>query len=300
MPEPKINEQFANSFTKILSRHGYGFQFSVLKKAQELLKAERSVWQFEESEFPVEVRGGTNTKIDFILSKQKRAAMPDNSHYFITAECKRANPALANWCFLRAPYTHRNAWMIDFGILECVERGENSEIRTYAKDAFHSEKQTYHIGIELRTNETGDAAGRNEQSIEAAASQVLRGLNGFVQIVASHNFYLENYLKPGSRIYFLPVIFTTANLYIADIDLSEADLRTGNLKVTEDNIRRVGWLYFQYAQSPGLKHNIENNTAEPAGFLSFSQSQYVRTIPVVSVDGIEDFLYWGSHLQINY
>ena len=29
-------DQFTDSFAKVLNRHGYGFQFSVLKKADEL------------------------------------------------------------------------------------------------------------------------------------------------------------------------------------------------------------------------------------------------------------------------
>lgn len=51
------NEQVRNSFQKALTRHGYGFQFGVLKIAEELAKKvdedERSKWTFLFSEVPV-------------------------------------------------------------------------------------------------------------------------------------------------------------------------------------------------------------------------------------------------------
>jgi hypothetical protein len=46
---------------------------------------------------PVSV-GGKDTHVDFVLRTHEA---------FLVAECKRANPALANWCFARAPYIAR-------------------------------------------------------------------------------------------------------------------------------------------------------------------------------------------------
>ncbi len=36
--EEETSEQFTQSFAKVLNRHGYGFQFSILKKAADLIK----------------------------------------------------------------------------------------------------------------------------------------------------------------------------------------------------------------------------------------------------------------------
>ena len=94
-------------FAEILNRHGYGFQYAVLKQAHILADSRDSSWRFIASEFPVRVQG-FDTRIDFIL---KRAT--DNifdQHFFLIAECKRANPAYSNWCFARAPYIHNARW----------------------------------------------------------------------------------------------------------------------------------------------------------------------------------------------
>jgi len=95
--------QVRNSFQKALNRHGYGFQFSVLKIAENLAKKvdrhERSRWNFLFSEVPVEVQG-SGTRIDFILSRSRSDLSP---FFYLICECKRANPKLSNWCFVRAP-----------------------------------------------------------------------------------------------------------------------------------------------------------------------------------------------------
>lgn len=71
-------DQFTNSFAKVLNRHGYGFQFSILRKADELIKQRRCVWKLEACEFPVEFRAPAelNRMIEVELeriSKQKEA-----------------------------------------------------------------------------------------------------------------------------------------------------------------------------------------------------------------------------------
>ena len=64
--ENELTEQFTHSFAKVLNRHGYGFQFSILRKADELIKQRRCACELEACEFPVAVKGA-GTRIDFIL-----------------------------------------------------------------------------------------------------------------------------------------------------------------------------------------------------------------------------------------
>ncbi|MFZ1804688.1 MAG: hypothetical protein WAU05_12245, partial [Nitrospira sp.] len=82
---------------KVLGSHGYGFQYAVLRRAEELAAERRSKWVFEAAEFPVGT-AESPTHIDFILRNA-------HSTVYLVGECKRANPAHANWCFLKAPYT---------------------------------------------------------------------------------------------------------------------------------------------------------------------------------------------------
>ncbi|MDB2620177.1 hypothetical protein N9X87_00060 [bacterium] len=78
-----------------------------------------------------------------------------------------------------------------------------------------------------------------------------------------------------------------------DTDLSEADLKTGEVSIDECNLKRLDWLWYQYPQTPSLKHSVppEPRKAEiPTKILSEAlYSQYVRPIAIVSATGIESF-----------
>ena len=94
--DDKIAAQVAGSFGKQLNSHGYGFQHSVMKKAQDLQSAKKSSWVCEAVEVPVKA-AGEDTRIDLVLQRYPGLL------FYMLAECKRANPSLSNWCFARAP-----------------------------------------------------------------------------------------------------------------------------------------------------------------------------------------------------
>src|SRR5437867_2805939 len=98
-----MNDQLAHEFVNAVNRQGYAFQFAVLEKAKQLLASGDSSFGFEVSEFPVQIRGA-HTRIDFVLLKR-------DGKLRLVSECKRANPALSNWCFARAPYVRRDRTM---------------------------------------------------------------------------------------------------------------------------------------------------------------------------------------------
>ncbi len=52
----KSREQILAKFKASLDRHGYGFQYRVLKAAYDLFRANISSFAFEVAEFPVEVQ----------------------------------------------------------------------------------------------------------------------------------------------------------------------------------------------------------------------------------------------------
>lgn len=116
------NEQLAREFARYLSRHGHGFQYAVIKHFRHLIATEQIVmvkdfWRLLMSELPVESEKGT--RVDFVL---ERKVYESYKRLFIVAECKRANPATANWCFAKSPYPHRAVWgSTEYVHLECVK-----------------------------------------------------------------------------------------------------------------------------------------------------------------------------------
>jgi hypothetical protein len=288
-------EQLKLSFGKVLNQHGYGFQYSVIKKAWELCGG-GSQWLFEASEFPVTVQGG-GTRIDFILARARDFRA--KGLLYLLAECKRANPALSNWCFARSPFVHEGRIHSIAGyepiILERAELNEKGAVRSSAKMVSKLEN-AYHLARDIKSGQKGDESGAktNEQAIEEAASQVCRGLNGMVE------FFVKNpQLLKDNTVSLLPAIFTTARIWVSDVDLSSAAVETGKVDLKDTKFQERPWIALQYHLSPGIKHTA-SPTENPASLHDFMDSEYVRTIPIVSPAGIEPFLKWSSQIDLRW
>lgn len=108
---PEFIDKTRMWFETGLNEHGYSFQQSVLKLAQDLIEQGKSSWVFQVGEFPVEVRD-KGTHVDFVLQRvlkmDSRIKHKDEQTTLMIAECKRANPAYSNWCFAKSPYLFRD------------------------------------------------------------------------------------------------------------------------------------------------------------------------------------------------
>lgn len=289
----KVREQTFQTFQKTLNLQGYGFQHSVLKTAQELRAANKSAWIFEAAEFPVEVQG-KGTRIDFILSHQFSSYGKVSQLTYMIAECKRANPAVSDWCFITAPYTTRdgNAQSI---ATEGIQLGVLNNLYSHTRLRHVGNRLApYHLAVEVKSDKRGDAGGQRPEAIEEAASQVCRGLNGLVQMFRD----TPQFVGKDMTVFLLPVIFTTAQIWASDADLSSADLLTGNIDLTIDTFKKMDWLLYNYNVSPGLKHSLLPY-GELDSLSKVMEAQYVRTIPVVSAAGVADFLDWAGELTFS-
>ena len=289
---------------KIVDRHGFNFQFAVLNEALQLGKAGIPTWGWDyvAHEFPVEVKG-SGTKIDFIL---KTILYNESHECFLLAECKRADPKLSNWCFLRTPRLKKD----EEALLEQVTVLKNGNVITGEPnrspylptvDNGGDLARPYHLGLELKSRqEKGDAGGGGRDAIEQAATQLLRGLNGFVVLLHQHPYIVgrppHGIIKPeGRRISFLPVIFTTANIFTTEVELGQADLRTGKLTVEELNATPAKWVRYRYHQSPGITHSIDaadksESVLGPDTLLELLDRSYARDIIIVGATAVGEFL----------
>jgi hypothetical protein len=93
----------------------------------------------------------------------------------------------------------------------------------------------------------------------------------------------------------LPVIFTTAELWVSNVDLGEADLRTGAISLPNDSMSQVDYLCYQYNLSPGIKHAHWNSSTAPdlADLLVLG---FMRTVPIVNASRIERFVKFLDRL----
>ena len=264
-------------FQALLNRHGYGFCYAVIQH----IGSNPLGWQFEVAEFPVDVQG-KGTRIDFIL--RHRA-----SNAFVVAECKRANPATANWCFAKAPRSSlRSQDELKFAVLERIARSDPSHPFRRVVDTRYTER-LYHVAKEIRTGKKGESGGKNTDEIEGAVTQVLRGMNGLAEWTARNPGVLGD-LSDREVADFLPVIFATANLHTTDVDFSTTELETGNVDLSQHALQPADWLHYQYYQSPGLLNTLESGGERASELAKALQAEYARTITIVSPSGIDDFL----------
>ena len=274
--QPEHDEEIVRDIRKSLDTHGYSFQYAVLHYANELKDQGRSDWIFEAAEFPVEVSGAI-THIDFILKTQSQRVR-------LVAECKRADPGRNKWCFIKAPYTWRKQHRNELVFQEIVA-GPDHPISARAR-VIRGVQHSCHIGLEIKGHQKGDGIG-GPKPITHATTQVLRGMNGLINHI---------YPVPGisyqkrQTLWFLPVIFTTAELWVVEGNISEASIETGLLPSEWGKAERVEWLWYTHNQSQSLKPIIST----PPG--SFDIEKYIRlesarSIAVVSPQGIASFLH---------
>jgi len=270
--------QISSILRKVLNTHGYGFQYAVMRRGEELYSSRRSRWVFDVAEFPVV--GDQTIHIDFLLKSQ-------SGRTIVVAECKRADPAKALWCFARSPYNWRNSDVeeVSFEHLEYKLGVSINRLPHFAV----STKKTYDLGFDLRTGEKGDGFGNNIAAINSAVTQVLRGTSGLINHI--HHGVMNSIGASGAFI-FIPAIFTTAQIWITDADLGAADPATGDLDVAAIEAKQTDWIWFTHNRSPSLKPNIDivkpNNLF---GDLSFDiRQEFARSIAIISVNGIDNFL----------
>jgi hypothetical protein len=146
------------------------------------------------------------------------------------------------------------------------------------------------VGFEVKSQAKGDSAG-NKTGIEDAATQVCRGMNGLIE------FYLRDVglLAEVGLVRLVPVIFTTARLWISEANLQATDIQTGELSGEQGNLESTDWIWYQYHVSPGIKHEREN----PRISLELGEAldrEFVRSVAIVTPAGIRQFLKWAASL----
>jgi hypothetical protein len=269
------NERISNSLQKVLNKHGYNFQYAVLRRFFELNKSPDNIWKFEAAEFPVSTKG-KSTHIDFILFNQREDIC-------LIGECKRVNPAFA-WCFAKAPYTWRNSNSSELFFDQIVVSPPNI-IKSQPHFAL-STSPILNLGLVLKTNKPGECNSSGREDIDNAVAQVLRGSNGLINHLFINNStfpYISKYLL------FFPVIFTTAPLWITNADLGTADITTGELSDGTIEVKKVDWLFYNYHRSLDLHHDFkwecyENNLSKEL------KNEFARSIAIVNPNGFDNFM----------
>jgi hypothetical protein len=280
------NDRVGRAFRLALDREGHSFHQRVLHEGWLIagrMNGTEHRLSFEVSEFPVQTRG-KDSRVDFILRIKSVWSSPP---ILLVCECKRSNPAFADWCFARTPYVNRRA--LPRVIVDRLTVDKNTRTMLSTAVSIASTVAPYQVGLPVKGDEKGDPIdkGNPREAIERAAGQVMQGLNGFADFLHANKQVLG-----ADETLLVPVIFTTAVLYTSEVNLADATLETGALPVDRVDVQRCAWLWFQYPVSSSLRHSIDRQR-RPDTFASVGgvlDVEHSRSIAIVSVDGIEPFL----------
>jgi hypothetical protein len=272
----------AESVRAALGKHGYGFQYAVIREIRRLYRP-GAAWQVDGTEFPVQVRG-VSTHVD-LTARSK--------HGLLVCECKRVDPALGIWCFGRsvlATSYDREGQVI---IHETLSFGDpEHDFVVDRRDPRVLSDAQYHVALEIKTNEKGESQGTNRGALEDAITQALKGVSGVTNAIAEQ----RRLMGSADRLTIIPVIITTARLVTCETDLSTADLATGRLPERVEITERP-WLWFRRASTPALRHEQVVRLPKDVEFSGFNETLnmlLVRSIGIVSTaseDGLERFLH---------
>lgn len=281
-------------FQETLNRHGHPFQYAVLQRARSLADSEASDWMFQVSEFPVATRGG-ETRIDFVLSRGAHWVEDVAITHYLVAECKRVNPAFSDWLFARAPIVRRNETSSPI-VFEQVLRLDRELFATAVEmmPRANVSRVSYHVGHEVKGAAKGDPCGSARGAIEEAAGQVIKGVNGLVDFLSRNRSLVSEGEHRGITIW--PVIFTTARLWVSEVDLSTTDISSGVVSLEGDVApKQADWLWYQYHQSPGLRHQVPRHEGRSRDLGGFLNLDYARSVAIVNASGVDEFLTLTSH-----
>jgi hypothetical protein len=210
------------------------------------------------------------------------------------AECKKADPATARWCFAPSEYRWYGMSRPEVTFDQFSARTEASEARQYVSTDvcakyLEAGEKTYHIGFDLRTGRQGDGrAPGGTKAIDQAVTQVLRGTSGYINQIFSVNRWPY---QTRHTCRFIPVVFTTAELWVSDVDLGSSDLSTGELPADAVSVRQEKWIWFTHHRSPTLSHALLKLRSDD-DMASELRMGYSRSVAIVSPDGIDEFLSW--------
>ena len=285
------NISIKSSFEAGLNQHGHAFHHRVIHETRRIARdSQGRAWKVLAVECPIKIHG-TSTRIDFILEHRVQDTVN-----LLVAECKRVNPGYSRWCFTKSPYQTPH-WIGPQLVVEGIWKlylDDESEVFESAGTGRNLDRKfldrLYDIGFIIKSEEKGDAhpVSTNKDALEDACSQVCRGLNGLINAFVQDD-YIREHIRRARIVRFLPAIFTTAQLWSSTVDLASTDLERGVVSIGEEPVNHK-WLFYQYPQSPGLKHDIRRAAISQDSFADLIARDFIRGIAVVGPGGIPEFL----------
>jgi hypothetical protein len=286
-------QRISETFQDALNIHGFSYQQAILRRSSELRATGSIPWYLYGSELPVRCRSET-THVD-VVYQYSGDGFERTFDYFLVCECKRVNPAKGRWCFSKTKYdwfNHRSS-QIQFDKVYCI-REDAASFLSSTKSLVSEFAGVYNLGLEIKTDEKGDAYGAQPKSaIDDAVGQLLKSSSGVINYFTNHgnSFNGSHVLKKGRPALFIPVLFTTARIFVTEAELGSASLETGYLPPNHVKLKETDWIWLNVNRGTHLAHDVKFQYSDPEeASRNHSFRKFTRSIAIVGPDGIDNFL----------
>lgn len=299
-----MDQELQEILFNALNEHGFLFQE---KCAQEIQCSTNTGWSLHVTEHPVSLKG-KDTRIDIVIRDESSA---ENCEVYGLIECKRVDPQYKCWLFGKSMYEAPVPAKAQIIKVEMKERRYRRQRNLLAGPVQYVPiRIPFDIDAHLIDNwwvEVNLKPSRNKrisepQPIEDAFHQICTGIGGLAaeqerQRVRTLGDCDENISEPTDfEVYLVPIIITTAPLYVAGYDISDVDVKTGNIdksKVKFSHCKAepepVNWVMVDYragaSVTPDELYRNFHGT-EPVDLEPYNR----RSIFVVNSSHICDFL----------
>lgn len=241
-------------------------------------------FSLQSEEYPVSI-GEEETVIDFVLSSKKVQG------FHLVFECKRANPDYVTWLF---PISSD---AIDQAVPKCLLTmlDAHGRLQTAEHDILSVEpKHFVTTGIEMSERSSRKGKTSRTETIWSACQQVLTGVGGLAleQRNGMHR------IRQHQQHHYLPVVVTTARLYITRYRVWKVDLKTGKLSgLPAAETLSADWVIYDFP----VRGPLQVTTPEFSSFEDYGPSEEyrrkfkVKSVAIVNSDSIARFLNFLKH-----
>lgn len=271
-------------YLRVLNETGFFFQMRVAKEVRE-------VFDNVTEELPFE-HGGRTSKLDVL------AEIASNSlRAFIFIETKRHSHDFNSWIFFsplvkKAEFPH----ILGFGEFSksiIVDPFYASSASSKSGKALNLSLIAYPFS-ELGTLDIGYIGIEVKLYQSKHHMEDLTGVSKDV-VTATHGMALEiekrarkDELSREESVLFVPVIVTTAQLFIATADVSKVALNSGKLEKKGLNLKPVSWLVYEYSLTADLLLPV--NTGSERWSSTREDNLRRRDILIVNSEKLTEFL----------
>ncbi len=200
---------------------------------------------------------------------------------FLPTECKKADPKLKHWVF----EPHRPTGLRDMPYFMFTKGGENSFTQGYnlpnlGYNAYGDYENCVNV---FEFSEDKGAISRNaDKTLRAyfAIKQANEAVPGIVEKIPSLSH------QPEAKNFVIPIVVTTANLWITQYDPQDISKATGEIDTAKLDLVQRDWLLYQYPLA--LHEQTNGNLIGPTPVVSIRPDK--RPTFVVNSVKLPDFV----------